>query len=346
MKKLAFLFMNLLIMICLLPVGVWAQSAKPLNRSREGIIRYLNQVIRDSSLIVGQYCGVGSNTAKGYDEFVEGLHRSTNKYPALLSVEYGYTPDNDLKTINGFAIKHWKRGGLVTISWHADNPWVEGYDCRWNTIDNKAKIDFKQLLKNAPASGVKSDYRQELMKVGQALKELQDSGVTVLWRPFHEMNGFWFWWGANDLTSPTNKEEFRQLWKDMYDTFTVDLGLHNLIWVYGANAYSKWVAPIDWLYPGSKYVDVVGTDIYSKAPEFADYATLKTFNKPIVIAEIGPSEESYGKYDELEIIKTFRGKAAWFLQWSSWTDAKVAIIDNLHFSEMMHHPAVITLDKL
>jgi len=322
------------------------QTARLKDRTKDGILAYLNMVVKDSTIMVGQYCGVGSNTSAGYHEFVEGLKEATGKYPALLSVEYGYTPGNDLKAINKFAIDHWNKGGLVTISWHADNPWQKGYDCRWNTIEHKDSINFSMLLKSAPSSEAKAAYRAELMSVGLALKELQEQGVMVLWRPFHEMNGFWFWWGANDQADPTNAAAFRLLWKDMYDTFTKDLGLHNLIWIYGANAYSKWVAPVEALYPGDAYVDIVGTDIYTKAPEFKDYPVLKTFKKPIVVCEIGPSEESYGRYDELDIVRTYRGKAAWFLQWSSWTNAKVAIKDNLNFKEMMHSPGVITLDKL
>jgi len=263
-------------------------------------------------------------------------------------VEYGYTPKNDLSHINHYAIKHWNKGGLVTITWHADNPWIDGYNCRWNTINNKASINFRELLKNAPESKVKTSYREELHNVGKALKQLQDSGVMVLWRPFHEMNGPWFWWGANDLKSPTNNKDFERLWKDMYETFTHDLGLKNLIWVYGANAVGdgKWTASVSAMFPGSRYVDIAGSDIYSKVPEFEDIEALKKLGKPIVICEVGPAEESYGKFDEREIIKAFRGKAGWFLQWSSWKNARVAIRDNMYYNEMMHDPSAITLDKL
>lgn len=349
MKKQIFIAAIIALFCSCAAAPLCAQSSFPrlTDRSKAGILSYLNTVIRDSMILVGQYCGVGSNTAQGYRDYVEELHRLTGKYPALLSVEYGFTPGNDLQAINQYAIGHWHRGGLVTISWHADNPWVDGYDAYWNTIEHKDSIHLDALLKNAPSSAAKTSYRRELMKVGRALRQLQDSGVVVLWRPFHEMNGTWFWWGVNDLKAPTNKEAFRLLWKDMYETFTRDLGLHNLIWVYGANIYSPaWEAPIDAMYPGAGYVDVVGTDIYSKAPVFDDYDELKKFNKVIAVCEIGPSKESYGVYDEEQIIRTFRGKAAWFLQWSSWKNARVAIKDNLHYDEMMHDPSVITLDRL
>jgi mannan endo-1,4-beta-mannosidase len=199
-------------------------------------------------------------------------------------------------------------------------------------------------LRNAPDSEEKSNYRKELMSVGNALKQLKQQGIIVLWRPFHEMNGSWYWWGANERTNPSNRTDYLALWEDMYDTFTKELKLDNLIWVYGPNASSEgYTQPVDYYYPGAKYVDIVGVDIYSKLPEFKDYETLKKLNKIVVVSEIGPSKEGYGKYDEMEIIAKLMGKAAWFLQWHSWKDADVAIIDNLRFKEMMNSPSAITL---
>jgi len=84
--------------------------------------------------------------------------------------------------------------------------------------------------------------------------------------------------------------------------------------------------PVDNYYSGTKYVDIVGVDIYSKEPEFKDYETIKKLNKIVVVSEIGPSKAGYRKYDEMEIIAKLKGNAAWFLQWHSWRNADVAII--------------------
>lgn len=59
-----------------------------------------------------------------------GLYNLTGKYAAIVGADYGYKANNNLETINTKLIEHWKAGGLVTISWHADNPYVEGYNCR------------------------------------------------------------------------------------------------------------------------------------------------------------------------------------------------------------------------
>jgi mannan endo-1,4-beta-mannosidase len=316
------------------------------SQRKEQIMQYLQTAVADSMVITGQHCGNGNATKQGYYDYVEGLFQSTGKYPALIGLEYGYSPGNNLSLINSFAKRHAKKGGLVTITWHADNPWVEGYNCRWNSIENKETINFTKLVKDAPDSKEKASYRNELLKVGAALQELQEAGIVVLWRPFHEMNGSWFWWGPDELKSPRNREEYRLLWKDMYDTFTTGLKLDNLIWIYSPIASGEWSASVDAFYPGNEMVDINGVDIYSNKPEFKDYDLIRALGKPVVVGEIGPVKEAYGTFDALETLQQLRGKAAWFLQWSSWPNAKVAIVDNPNAREMMNHPAAVTLENL
>lgn len=325
---------------------LYAKAQSNLPFSKSSFLNYLQQLRADSMVIVGQHVGDAAATVSGFQTYVEDLSKLTGKFPALIGIEYGMSPNNDLPLINTFVKRYAKNDGLVTMSWHADNPFTDGYNCRWNSIAKKDSINFNSLLKSAPESKAKQNYRNELMHVGAALKELKEAGIIVLWRPFHEMNGSWFWWGTNDFENPSNTRDYVQLWNDMFSTFTNDLGLDNLIWVYSPFVSAKWVSSFDAFYPGPEKVDIVGVDIYSKVPEFVDYPVMQKYGKPVVIAEIGPVKEAYGNYDELQMLKVLRGKASWFLQWSSWKGAKVAIIDNLRFMEMMHHPSAITFDKL
>ena len=311
-------------------------------KSKKELLEYFESVIKDSLVIVGQHSGDGFNTPEFFEKYFQSLHKETNRVPLLLGIEYGWHAKNDLKVINSYAINHAEKGGLVTVTWHVDDPFIDGYTPRRDPV--KDKVDVKKLLRNAPDSEAKLNYRKELMSVGNALNELKQQGIIVLWRPFHEMNGSWYWWGADDQLNPSNRTDYIALWKDMYETFTQELNLDNLIWVYGPNASVQgYTQPVDYYYPGDHYVDIVGVDIYSKEPEFKDYTTLAKLNKLVVVSEIGPSKEGYGKYDEMEIIEKLRGKAAWFLQWHSWKNADVAIIDNLRFKEMMNSPFAITL---
>ena len=85
------------------------------------------------------------------------------------------------------------------------------------------------------------------------LKRLQFMGVPVLWRPFHEMDGKWFWWGRGGA------EGFVKLWRLMYDRYTHVHGLNNLIWVLGFSDAPGDLRP--W-YPGDDCVDILGGDSY------------------------------------------------------------------------------------
>jgi len=342
MKTVKSTAMAMLLMLSLIPFS--NAQIQPLTvRTRTSIISYLKSVIANNSIIVGQQKAVDGDAPQ---HTVESLRLQTGNAPALIGYEYGWNSHNRVDRVNLDVMKQWNSGGLVTISWHADNPFTPGYSPRWNSVAHKDSIDLKALLKNAPDSYAKSSYRKELEKVGNALLDLKNKGVVVLWRPFHEMNGSWFWWGINDLKNPTNQADYIALWVDMYNYFTNDLKLNNLIWVYSPND-SPDENTLSYRYPGSQYVDVVGIDIYSNnISEFKDYNKLLKFNKPIAICEVGPKSDAYGKMNELDIINTFKGKAAYFLQWSSWVNARVSIVDNMFSKEMMQNKDAVTLEKL
>jgi mannan endo-1,4-beta-mannosidase len=358
----------ILLMVFLLPIKGFCQkiaheivaingqsiSTKLEDRTPKGIVKYFDRLIKDSLILVGQHC----EGEQDYALFFESLYAQTGKYPGLLGLEYGWRANVDYNKVNKLLINHWQKGGIVTLTWCADNPFKDGkYNVSWNSMVHKDSIDLKKLLASAPDSEEKNNYRNELMNVVKGLKSLKESGVTVLWRPFHEMNGNWFWWGPNDEKAPTNLQDFQLLWQDMHKTFD-EMGLNNLVWVFATN--NPWNEDVRKaiyeMYPGSNYVDIVGMDIYkAPVPDFTDnYETLKRFNKTIVIAECGDDIDNKGTkvLNELEIIEKYRGKAGYFMQWASWHNPKFnvkvrrAIIDNPNAKEMMNHPSAVTLDEV
>lgn len=336
-----------LVFAAALVINANAQTPVPklIDRSRTGLVAYFKEVVANQKVIVGQQCSETPDVAGDYRKYFQSLFEATGKYPALLGFEYGYFANVDLAATNRHAIDHWKKGGLVTISWHADNPFKAGNSVRAKSVQEKDSIQLRKLLKDAPDSEEKRAYRSELGRVAAALKALKEAGVVVLWRPFHEMNGSWFWWGVNDQRSPTNQPEFEALWKDLHETLTDDFGLDNLLWVYSPNS-PRGNASVSSMYPGDAYVDLVGVDNYAAKPEFAEYDSAKALGKIVVNGEIGPSKQAYGNFDQMEVLNSFKGKAAYFLQWHSWKNAMVAIVDNPHAKEMMNDEAAITLDEM
>jgi hypothetical protein len=101
------------------------------------------------------------------------------------------------------------------------------------------------------------------------LRQLRDAGVPVLWRPYHEMNGAWFWWGQK-----RGDDGYRKLYRMLFARLVRFHHLNNLIWIYGANEIREGVDGYEPYYPGPDVVDVLATDVYQGA--FAkDYGALQ-----------------------------------------------------------------------
>jgi mannan endo-1,4-beta-mannosidase len=111
---------------------------------KKELLEYFNSVIKNRLVIVGQHSGDGFNTPEFFDKYFLQLQKETDRVPLLLGIEYGWHANNDLNLINSYAINHSKKGGLVTITWHADDPFADGYTPRRNPIKNK--VDVKKSI--------------------------------------------------------------------------------------------------------------------------------------------------------------------------------------------------------
>jgi mannan endo-1,4-beta-mannosidase len=309
--------------------GVNKNNSKPklTDRSKAGIVEYMKKVISSNCILSGQQCGDGDNIETVYTNEVERMNTLTGKKPAIIGTDFGWKADQNFSVITDRLIQYWNAGGLVTISWHVDNPFTTGYDPRINSVTNKSILNLADLLQAASPNTAQSNFTAELNRIIVQLKALKNQGVTVIWRPFHEMNGDWFWWGIDSYGNgnQTNVENFKNLWKEVYEILVNDNKLDNLIWVFSPSKTESWTALPATYYPGSDFVDIIGIDTYTTAPEFSDYTSLSLLNKPMVIGEIGPARLNYGSFDESAIPTVLAGKAAYFLQWHSWTGAKVSI---------------------
>ncbi|EPE34271.1 (Trans)glycosidase [Glarea lozoyensis ATCC 20868] len=152
------------------------------------------------------------------------------------------------------AIAWARRGGIVTFCWHwgsptgaynsASQPWYSNFYTAATNFDVAAAM-------NDPNSNNYKLIVRDIDAIAVQLKRLQAEGIPVLWRPFHEADGTWFWWGARGA------EPCKKLWALLYDRLTNYHKLNNLIWVWNSVS-SSW-------YPGNNMVDIVSTDVYASA---------------------------------------------------------------------------------
>ena len=286
-----------------------AQKNTPVNpnasQQAKKVLSFLYS-IKGKNIISGQ-----QNYNSDRNLFSDSAKAITGKYPAIWGSDFINWGDKDLgQDIVNEAIKKWQDGYLVTLMWHegkpTDNP---PYEFSKNIIAKMTDAEWNELV--TPGSNLNKRWLAQIDVVAGYLKQLKDAGVPVLWRPYHEMNGVWFWWGNRK-----GENGIAKLWKMMYYRYTNHFQLNNLIWVWGANGmrdipYDEAYDYKDY-YPGANYVDVLGADIYHFDYEQDDYnRLLKLANgKPIALTETG-------ELPKPEILKA-QPQWAWFMVWTSW----------------------------
>ena len=231
------------------------------------VYAYLQQV-HGTACLTGQ---MESTWMSSPDYEMNFIEKHTGKLPAIRGLDFMH---NDFQGVVNRAIAWWNRGGIPHICWHTGSDFASGYN---ESLAHN--LDWENALTPGTA-----EYAALLSAMDRAvpyLQQLEDAGVPVLWRPFHELDGGWFWW------SKGGSEAFVQLWQLMYSRYTDYWGLDNLIWVLGYSGNGGNMAA--W-YPGDEYVDLIGADSYSPGANghlYAEVASIAPEGMPIVFHECG-----------------------------------------------------------
>ena len=188
------------------------------------------------------------------------------------------------------AIQAHRDGFIVTLMWHACPPGM-GDACDGKAIWTLADRPSLEWWDELTTDGTKVNHawKAQADVIAGYLKQLKDARVPVLWRPYHEMNGVWFWW-----CNKKGENGFKKLWVMMYERYVKHHQLDNLIWVWNTNAPRDRPNDEAWAYedfwPGLEYVDVLAADVYRDdwKPSHHDDLVKLGRGKPIVIGECAP----------------------------------------------------------
>jgi mannan endo-1,4-beta-mannosidase len=229
--------------------------------------------------------------------------------------------------------------GIVTFAWHWNAPkdlvdqpgkeWWRGFYTEATTFN----------VQTAMADQTSEEYSlilRDIDAIAVQLRKLQDAGVPVLWRPLHEAEGKWFWWGAK------GPEPCKWLWQLLFERLVNHHQLNNLIWVWTSTGNPS---ALDW-YPGDEYVDIIGADIYlpdgtygSSFTTFDNMADLYEGRKIIALSENGPIPDPE---------RLFLEKAAWswFSTWGGDFITNGVTNSATHIDHVYNHDYAITLDEV
>lgn len=188
-------------------------------------------------------------------------------------------------------------GGIVAMCFHWFSP-IGGRDKAFYA--EHTDFDAGKVLEEGTAE--RKAFYSDMDVIAEQLKKFQQENIPILFRPFHEADGRWFWWGAKgDAVG-------RELYKLMFDYYVNQKHLDNLLWVWNSAAKEG--------YPGDEYVDVISRDIYlpeKKPTDYkAEYEELIANTTDKKVAALG----EVGYIPDVDLLKESRVPWAFYMTWS------------------------------
>lgn len=340
------------------------EGIRPVNENATEEARALLEFLYS---IRGEYTLTGQhNFISGLDRYDSVVHAMTGKYPVVwgsdfsfnamgdnqrdfhhcgpmnLTTPWGELKENDLTTdehrqnlVDEIKLRH-AEGRIITLMWHCCWPTSCdscGGDEIWTWADGLPSDEQWREL-TTDGTPLNTAWKKQVDGVVPYLKQLQDANIPILWRPYHEMNGVWFWW-----CNKPGDDGFRKLWEMMYDYFTHHHGLNNLLWVWNTNAPrdipGDEAFPYADFFPGTEYVDVLAADVYKGDYKQSHHDELLELGggKLITLGEVGdlPSTQ---RYEEQPFW-------SWFMVWGYFIDRNEEAVRAIY-----DDPRSLTLDEI
>ena len=277
--------------------GEDSAAIEPVTPNASPEVRAVLQMLHDIS---GHYTLTGQhnypNTRSRNSEFAA---RYIGKTPAVFASDWGFAKAGDTDSylarpdIVQEAIRQHQRGSLVAMCWHAVPPTADepvtfrplpGSDPnKLASVQGRLTDEqFKDLL--TPGTPLYEHWCAQVDAIAVFLKQLQEAHVPVLWRPYHEMNGDWFWWGGR-----TGEYSTAALYRQIFDRLVNHHHLTNLIWVWSMDRVHNPQMEHAKYFPGIAYVDVLALDVYANDFALSYYDSLVALSqgKPLALDEVG-----------------------------------------------------------
>jgi mannan endo-1,4-beta-mannosidase len=287
----------------------WAQQVPPepvnphATPEARALLAYIDS-ISGRATVTGQH-----NFPNDGSRWTDLAYDFTGKYPGLFGEDFGFSAGDDKDSVLSRPAmieevkRQYQNGSIIALTWHEVRPTDdEPVTFRDSVQGHLTDYEWHQLL--TPGTPLYNRWCAQVDVVAGYLRQLRDAHVPVLFRPYHEMNGGWFWWGGRP-----GKDGSAALYRQIYDRFVNVHHLDNLVWVWNVNAPNPgWPAEAEY-YPGPQYADVVTMDIYGEFKQdfYTGMLTLAA-GKPIALAEVGglPTPEILDK----------QPRWAYFMCWS------------------------------
>ena len=293
-----------------------AYNCEPANPDATSEARALLKTLcglAGKGILTGQH-----NFPNQLSQYSDKVSEMVGKYPAIWGSDFGFLDGDDKDSIihRDLMIEEAKKqaaaGSIITLCWHMlrpteDEPGKAGENGRaspsWRGSVQARLTDEQWLELITSDSPLHQRWEKYMDTAAMYLKQLQGAHVPVLWRPMHENNGSFFWWGGRPGVYGT-----QQLYRECYDRMVNVHHLNNLIWVWNQNGPAPGGEFYNY-FPGKQYVDVVSYDNYRELSDRYYHEILTIADgRPIALGELGTPPTA-------EVLKS-QPRWVWFMTWA------------------------------
>lgn len=314
-------------------VAVFGQKKGPIDpdatRETKKLYRNLKKLSKKHTLFGHQHATEYGHGWRG-EEDRSDVKSVTGSHPAMIGVDFsGFSGRSEeaiaqaKENLKKNVVDTYNRGGVTTVAWHFSNPVSEG-GFYW-----KDSVSLPAVRYIIPGGEAHEQYKTILRGIGEWAHQIigEDGAlVPLIFRPFHEFDGDWFWWGK----SHTTRDEYVSLWRFTVSYLRDSLDVHNFLYAFSPD--NKFETEEEFLerYPGDAWVDMVGMDNYGdlgrnrydiaaaarKLKIVSDYARKK--KKLAAFTETGLEsipDSTWWTHTLLTTMKTDKMRLAYVLVW-------------------------------
>lgn len=257
--------------VCLLglaAVGAARGSSSALvdpqaTRETAALFRNLQRLPADRILFGHQHA---TETGHGWsgDPDRSDVKSVVGSHPAVIGVDFGHLsgfPAEEIAkakaSLQKTIVDTYNRGGVTTVSWHFVNPVTPATGFRWKSGASAAAV--RDIIPGGAHHETYQAILQTVAELAHGLRGADGTLAPVIFRPYHEFDGDWFWWGK----AHTTREDFIALWRFTVEYLRDTLHVHNFLYAFSPDMKFETEAEYLERYPGDAWVDLVGFDDYA-----------------------------------------------------------------------------------
>lgn len=309
-------------------------------KEAKSLMSYLADIY-GKNILSGQQEICGSHNYGGSEAEFTYIKEKTGEMPAVRGFDFMNYRGSESAWDDNCAerVIDWykEKGGIPTVCWHWFSPGDIGKTAAGSFYTENTTFSISKAL--TPGTAENTALLKDIEFMAGKLKQVQDAGVPVLFRPLHEAEGGWFWWGAE------GPKYCVELYRLLYDKFTNEYGINNLIWEWTSSTFDSSAA---W-YPGDDVVDILGYDKYNAKDGLPNGSAISSTFYSLVKLTDGNKMVTMSENDTIPQVSNLTNEMAgwlYFCPWYGWWLTGEQNNPAAWLTEMYQSEYCITLDEL